>query len=120
MNDAFGKAELRAGRIVAFAFVMVAAYAFVSVAWSPVRRCVGWLLLPLGQHALGAYMLHLFVVAILTKLAPQIVGSASTSPGVYTALLQATGILAIWGLIRLRAPLLAVGGQIKGARAKAV
>ena len=117
MNNAFGKSELRVGRIVAFAITMVAAYALVSVAWRPVRWLLGWLLQPLGQHALGAYMLHLFVVAILTKFAPHVVSAASTSPAALTALLQATGILAIWALIRLRAPLIAGAGWIGRWRA---
>ena len=38
-------------------------YALVTVAWRPIRTAAGWLLLPMGQRALFAYAVQLFVVA---------------------------------------------------------
>ena len=63
IDHLFGKLDLRIGRLLVFAGFFVFAFASVTVAWGPIRRALGWLLLPLGQDALSAYILHLFVVA---------------------------------------------------------
>ena len=59
----FGKNDLRPGRIVALLGVATTIFTLVTIFWVPVRRALGWLLMPLGQRALGAYGLHLFIVA---------------------------------------------------------
>jgi hypothetical protein len=43
------------------------AFAFVTVAWAPLRRATGWLLLPMGRNALFAYAVQLFVVAFFAS-----------------------------------------------------
>ena len=66
----FSKLDLRIGRLLVFASFFTFAFALVTVAWGPIRRVLGWLLLPLGQDALSAYILHLFVVALAMKVRP--------------------------------------------------
>ncbi|HSF30593.1 MAG TPA: OpgC domain-containing protein [Candidatus Tectomicrobia bacterium] len=97
----FAKGDLRIGRLLVFSGFFTFALVFVTLAWEPVRRALGWLLLPLGQDALGAYILHLFVVALLAKLKPLVLGTTPASPTDNT-LFQIAGIAFIWTVIILR------------------
>jgi hypothetical protein len=97
----FGKVDLRIGRLLAFAGFFTFAFALVTMAWMPIRRALGWLLLPLGQDALSAYILHLFVVALAMKLKPLVFGSVPATPTENT-LFQMAGITFIWAAINLR------------------
>jgi hypothetical protein len=97
----FAKVDLRIGRLLVFAGFFTFAWALVTLAWKPVRRALGWLLLPLGQDALGAYILHLFVVALAMKVKPLVFGTTLAS-ATETTLFQLAGIAFIWMAIILR------------------
>jgi hypothetical protein len=58
-------------------------------------------MLPLGQNALTAYTLHLFVVACLIKARPWMAATTFTPEGQNT-LLQTIGVMGIWAMIRLQ------------------
>lgn len=92
----FGKNDLRPGRIVALLGVATTIFTLVTVFWAPIRRVLGWLLLPLGQRALGAYGLHLFIVAA----AHSWIGDPLASGGEHTTI-QVVGILLIWAALPL-------------------
>jgi len=94
-----GKADVPLGRIAVFAVFFAFLYAAVSVAWAPLERALGWLLLPLGQNALTAYALHLFVTAVLAGFLPT--WSAVRTPAENTAI-QMVGVLVVWSIITLR------------------
>lgn len=100
----FGKVDLRIGRLVVFAGFFTFAFRLVSVAWVPIRRALSWLLLPLGQDALSAYILHLFVAALAVKVKPLVFTSSHTT-SMENTLCQLAGIAFIWTALRLR-PLL--------------
>jgi hypothetical protein len=100
----FAKDDVAPGRIVAFAAFFVFAYALLTLAWRPLVRATGWLLLPFGQNALSAYVIHIFIVGIAAALHPFLIGSNATL--VIIALYQLAGILAVYFSIRLR-PLVA-------------
>jgi hypothetical protein len=102
----FSKDDARIGRLVVFAILAVFALALTTNFWGPLHRVFGWLLLPLGQNALWAYSLHLFVIMATTKLGPVVFGNGAFTSG-QNALLQAAGVLAIWLYITLRAPIAA-------------
>jgi hypothetical protein len=104
----FGKADLRIGRLVLFAGFFGFAYALLTVAWDPLSRTCAWLLLPLGQKALTAYNVHLFVVAILTRLPSSMVGEAPPTT-LQNTFLQALGVLMIWTMLRLQPAVVAYG-----------
>lgn len=90
-DPVFGKHHLRIGRLVALAAVSATAYGLASAAWLPLRRLLGWLLLPLGQHALSAYGIHLFVVALAaSQLADPLRGLGQH------AWIQLLGIVIVW------------------------
>ena len=90
----FGKNDLRPGRLFALVGVATVAFAFVTMLWVPVRRVLGWLLLPLGQRSLGAYGIHLFVLALSDSWIGDLlrIGTDNT-------LLQIASILIIWALV---------------------
>ena len=96
-----GKADVRLGRVAAFALFFAFAYSLVTVAWTPLERGLGWLPLPLGQNALTAYTLHIFVTALLAKLLPT--WTAGRTAG-ENAAIQLVGVALIWGIITLRPP----------------
>ncbi len=58
---------LRIGRILALFALASFAYALVTVWWVPLRRALGWLLLPMGRRALFAYGVQLFAVAFFAS-----------------------------------------------------
>lgn len=64
----FGKGDVRPGRIVASIVIFGFFYLLVTALWQPVRRCLGWLLLPLGESALFAYAAHVILAIPVTML----------------------------------------------------
>jgi hypothetical protein len=58
----FGKSHLGPGRVVAFVVVGALARQVATFLWAPVEHYLGWLLIPMGQKALLAYGLHLFLL----------------------------------------------------------
>src|SRR5215213_12006916 len=93
-----GKADVRAGRLLVFAVFFVFAYSATTLAWKPIERATGWLLLPLGQSALTAYTLHLFVVAALARVLPTWTAQRSAFEN---CAVQVLGVALIWGMIML-------------------
>lgn len=95
------KAQVPLARVMMLALLFVFAYAACTVAWRPLARWTGALLLPLGQHALTAYVAHLGVVVVLGALLPT--WGAARGAG-ETALIQAAGLLLVWSIVKLEAP----------------
>lgn len=87
----FDKNEARIGRVIALFATASFFYAAITVAWVPIRRASGWLLIPFGQRALYAYAVQLFVVALLSSapLAPVRLDREN-------ALFQGAGVLLVW------------------------
>ena len=84
---------LRLLNLLAFALV---AWWVVDRWWPPISRWSGWLLQPLGQHALAAYLLHTPMVWALTCL-PAGLRTPLATPAVAVVLL-----LLVLALVRLR------------------
>jgi OpgC protein len=101
IEQLFSKLDLRVGRLLVFAGFFTFAFVLVTVAWVPIRRALGWLLLPLGQDALSAYILHLFVVVLAMKVRP-LVFETTLATTTENTLFQLTGITFIWAAISLR------------------
>jgi hypothetical protein len=91
------KSDLGPGRLVVFVFVGVFAYALTTLAWRWIQPAAAWLLAPLGQHSLMAYILHVGVVMVITKVGLMFFNFNSSTRN---ALLEITGVLMVWGLIR--------------------
>jgi OpgC protein len=67
-NQVFAKVNLSIGRLIVFTGFLTFAFSLLTVAWAPIDRALRWLLLPLSQHALSAYTLHLFVTALIMRM----------------------------------------------------
>ena len=103
LNESFFKVPLRPWRIVAFVSVAIVAYTSATYLWLPLRRVLGWLMLPLGQAALYSYIVHFFLILLvynLTALLANVPGEPSVD--VLTPMLQISVVLLLWALVRRR------------------
>ncbi len=95
----FSKVSLRPGRLVASAVTFTFLFLLVTVSWRQIRRLLGALLIPLGQHALYAYTAHIAVAGLvawaLTPLHLAFPGSGWLNAGI-----QAASVLLIWFLVK--------------------
>ncbi len=93
------KVNLRPGRVLAAGVTFSFLFLAVTVFWQPVRRGLGWLLLPLGQQALYAYTAHVGLVA-LVAIALARLGLGSPGLVWLNALIQVAAVALIWLLVR--------------------
>jgi fucose 4-O-acetylase-like acetyltransferase len=103
LNETFFKVPLRPWRIVAFMSVAIVAYTGATYLWVPIRRALGWLMLPLGQAALYSYIVHFFLILLVYNLAPllaSLLGEPSTD--LFIPVLQIAVVLLLWALVRKR------------------
>lgn len=47
--------------------LMVTVYLLLSWCWLPIYRLTGWFLIPLGQHSLYTFIIHVYVVLIVSQ-----------------------------------------------------
>jgi len=103
LNESFFKVPLRPWRLVAFLSVAIVAYTMATYLWVPLRRIVGWLMLPLGQAALYSYIVHFFLILLVYNLAPSIALLPwGPSEAVFTPVLQIAVVMLLWVLVRRR------------------
>lgn len=100
----FEKADMRIGRMAVFAVFAVFVFTLLTIAWVPARRILGWLLLPLGQNALTAYVLHVFYVSLSAAVLAKPLAGVAGLPVTSTAV-EVFGIMLIWATILLLDPL---------------
>jgi len=116
---AFDKPDLVVGRLVVLAALAAVSYALVTWLWVPIRNASAWLLLPLGQHALTAYAVHIYLVAVIAWLARSLPEGAPDRAVVATVL-QLIGVGAVWLAVRsedrVRARVMAVLSGSRPAR----
>ncbi|MFN8537166.1 MAG: OpgC domain-containing protein [Thermomicrobiales bacterium] len=93
------KPNVGPGRLLAFAIVAIFAFSLVTNLWKPLSRAVGWLLLPLGQHALLAYGTHLFAVMAMAKFSADLTGSVAGAG--QRAAVQLLAVVAVWLVIQV-------------------
>jgi hypothetical protein len=103
LNDSFFKVPLRPWRLIAFLSVAIVAYTSATYLWVPLRRVVGWLMLPLGQAALYSYIVHFFLILLVYNLTPFLAAVPGEAPDeLLTSLLQIAVVLLLWTLVRRR------------------
>lgn len=47
--------------------LMVTVYLVLTYCWTPLNRLLGWFLIPLGQHSLYTFILHVYVVLLVSQ-----------------------------------------------------
>lgn len=103
LEETFFKVPLRPWRLVAFASVAIVGYTVATYLWLPMRRLLGWLMLPLGQAALYSYIVHFFLILLVFNLAPLLASLPwEPSEAVFTPMLQISVVMLLWGLVRGR------------------
>ena len=104
LADRFFKVPLRPWRMVAFVSVAIVAYAGTTYLWRPVRRVTGWLLMPLGQHALYSYIMHFFLILLAYNLDADLLAAETQGAPtqVHDTLLQVAVVLLLWLFVRRR------------------
>ena len=67
-DELFSRAALAPGRILFTLWLFAGLYQLITVLWQPLNRLLGWLLLPLGQHALTAFVLQALAAYAVMRL----------------------------------------------------
>lgn len=101
LQAVFLKNPVRIGRIVAAAIVFPLAYLLVSYLWVPLRSAFGWLLLPLGQHSLYSYIMHLPIIILFAFIFRWPAGATFTEQMINMAI-QFAALACLWVMIRRR------------------
>lgn len=57
----FNRAVLAPGTILVTVWVFAGLYELITILWRPIQKLAGWLLIPMGQHALIGFVLHAFI-----------------------------------------------------------
>jgi hypothetical protein len=103
LDESFFKVPLRPARLVAFLSVAIVGYTLATYLWSPLKRGLGWLMLPLGQAALYSYIVHFFLIVLVYNLAPMLAALPwAPSEDVFTPIFQSAIVLLLWLLVRRR------------------
>jgi hypothetical protein len=103
LDESFFKVPLRPGRIIAFLSVAIVGYTMATYLWVPLKRVLGWLMLPLGQAALYSYIVHFFLILLVFNLTPLLTLLPwEPSEDVFTPVLQIATVLLLWVLVRKR------------------
>ena len=103
LDESFFKVPLRPGRVVAFLSVAIVGYTMATYLWVPLKRVLGWLMLPLGQAALYSYIVHFFLILLVFNLTPLLALLPwEPSEDVFTPVLQIAVVLLLWVLVRKR------------------
>jgi hypothetical protein len=101
---AFDKPQVPMGRLLVFGVLAIFSFALTTIFWTPISRFTGWLLLPLGENALTAYSVHIYLVAITTKVSTSIIEGRGPDDLVST-LIQIGGVMFVWLFIRFEPPM---------------
>jgi hypothetical protein len=85
-------------RLVAAAFTFQFAFLFVTCFWQPIRRVLGWLLVPLGQSSLYAYSMHVLLIG----LAYASFDAMMDRPEWPNTLVQLSMLVLVWCMVKTR------------------
>ncbi len=97
----FQKNTLGVLRVVNYAVALVTAMVALTVAWVPLRRWLGWFLIPIGQCTLYVFILHLFVVAFINIIIPFKISISHDDIWLNTAA-HAAALAFLWAMVRWR------------------
>jgi hypothetical protein len=91
------KSDLGIGRLIVFTVVALFGFSVATLAWRWLNLALGWLLIPLGQNSLAAYILHVGVVMLIAKAGLLMFGNATTPE--QNTVLEIAGVLATLGAV---------------------
>lgn len=97
----FNKSTVAPGRILATGILFQFMYLLLTDIWKPIRKGLGWLLVPLGQNALYSYTMHVIVIAFFYIMLSFMTVDV-TRDGNINTVLQLGVLLLIWAMTRRR------------------
>jgi len=92
------EAEMRPQRLALTGLFMLVGYWLSTWFWVPLRASVGWLLLPIGQNSLWAFVAHLVVIDLIYNT-PFHRDEMSLAAG---TLVHGVALLLVWASVMLR------------------
>jgi hypothetical protein len=98
INGFFDKATVAPGRILVSIIVFGFLYLLLTRFWKIANRIVGWLMVPLGQHALIAYVIHIVTLMIILVISSSL--NYSGNAFWLNGFIQLSGVLLIWLLVK--------------------
>lgn len=93
----FDRTALRPGRLLNVVVLVAAAFAVLTWLWRPINAVLGWLLIPLGRATLYVFIVHVFVIIVITNVPLVAFGNIWLNTGVYVVV-----ILTLWVMVRTR------------------
>jgi hypothetical protein len=100
MVGLFAKPNLGPGRLLLFLAMFLATYLLLTVAWRPIERATGWLLLPLGQTTLYGYTMQLFMVVVIYNL--MLLDFEAAQATLRNTLVQAAAIALLLAMVKAK------------------
>lgn len=73
--------------------LMVAVYLVLTFCWKPIFRLTGWFLIPLGQHSLYTFILHVYVVLLVSQV---VTFDLWRHAWIENTLVHAAALVALW------------------------
>ena len=101
-REYFTKNRLGFLRLINYAVVLYLAYQVLTVAWKPIDRTIGRLLIPLGQASLYVFIVHVYIVILLANI-PALEGLIPDyrSGALWlTSLAHGGALLVLWIMVR--------------------
>jgi len=101
-GDYFTKKLLGPGRLLDYAACLAVAYVVLTYGWTIINRLAGWLLIPMGQASLYVFIVHVYVVLLISNLPPfagLVPAYGSGSPWLNT-LAHAASLLLLWTMVK--------------------
>jgi hypothetical protein len=100
----FQKNVLMPGRVLNAAAFFTCCYLLLTRFWKPLRKAVGWFMIPIGRASLYVFLVHVFFIAAADQIPGYFEGVpifSWTDIWFNTAILLAI-LVTIWGFVKTR------------------
>jgi hypothetical protein len=97
----FDKNTLGLLRIVNYFAALVVGYALLERFWPFFQRTLGWFFIPLGQASLYVFILHLYLVMLISNVRPFTFQADRVDVLINTGV-HVAALLVLWGCVRTR------------------
>ncbi|MAY95742.1 MAG: acyltransferase domain-containing protein [Nocardioides sp.] len=95
--EGYRRVDLRPGRLIDLALMIVVTYAVLTTCWKPIDRLVGWFWIPLGQASLYVFIVHVFFAVAVGN-----VPGLDRADWWQGAVVHTVVLAAIWWMVRRR------------------
>lgn len=95
----FRKDTLGLGRLLNYAAALVVAFTVLTKFWKPIDKVLGWFFIPLGQATLYVFIVHVYLILIVTQWVK--FGQGTDHLGVNT-LLHVAVLATLWLMVRFQ------------------